>query len=178
MISFDNTDFVDLKIISSKFLNDDRGWFSKLQNFEIFSEEGLSGRIEELYISSSKRGVVRGLHYQISPSQHSKIVWCLYGKIFDVAVDLRPQSENYGKAFEIELSADVPRGVYIPEGFAHGFQSLIEGSVILNGCSKGYSPKDERGVHWQSCGINWPLENAIISEKDASQPTLAAVLAD
>ena len=121
----------------------------------------------------SHKGVVRGLHLQNPPSAQSKIVFCLSGSIYDVAVDLRRKSSTYGKHFAMKLSGSKPFGLYVPEGFAHGFQSIENGTLIINACSNVYEPNAEVGIKWDSCNIEWPIKDVIVSEKDMLQPSLS-----
>lgn len=169
---FEDTPLIGLKVIKFRKLDDNRGFFLKIHNHDLFQNEGLNADIEEIYTSQSFERVVRGLHYQKAPFAHSKLVTCLSGTVFDVAVDIRKGSITYGQHYSITLKANSNTALYIPEGFAHGFQSLEDNSVIINGCSKGYSPEHEGGIAWNSCGIDWPLDNEVLSEKDRNQPAL------
>jgi dTDP-4-dehydrorhamnose 3,5-epimerase len=125
-----------------------------------------------IYISFSKRGVIRGLHYQLPPKAQGKIVIVISGRIFDVVVDIRKKSERFGKFITSVLEEG--EGIWIPIGFAHGFQAL-EDSIIVYLMTEEYSPELYRCIRWDdpSIGIPWPLKNAIISEKDARCPFLA-----
>ena len=173
MITFEETGLEGLKIIQTKHLADDRGYFSKIQNANIFSEAGITASVNEIYTSLSHKGVVRGLHLQNPPSGQSKIVFCLSGSIYDVAVDVRQNSPTYGKHFGIKLSASKPIGLYVPVGFAHGLQSLEDATVIINACSAVYDPDAEVGIKWDSCDIAWPIDEAVVSDKDMQQPKLS-----
>lgn len=172
MITFEETGIKGLKIIHTRHLADNRGYFSKIQNSTIFSDVGITSSVAEIYTSMSHKGVVRGLHFQNPPSAQSKIVFCLSGSIYDVAVDLRKKSPTYGKHYAMKLCSSKPVGLYVPEGFAHGLQSLEDGTFIINACSNVYDPTAEVGIKWDSCNIEWPIKNAIVSEKDMQQPSL------
>ncbi len=172
MIVFEDTLFDGVKIIKTQNLKDERGFFSKLQNSDLYGNAGLGKYVQEIYISKSQKGVVRGLHLQNPPFAQSKIVFCLTGSIFDVAVDIRKKSPTFGKHFSIRLDADNPVGIYVPEGFAHGLQALDDNTLILNACSAVYRPETEVGIAWNSCSINWPIDDAIVSAKDQDQPKL------
>lgn len=174
-MEIENTEFDGLKIIRSKKFSDRRGSFLKLHNYEVFSSIGIDCQIQEIYTSVSKKAVVRGLHYQKAPYAHSKIIFCLAGEIFDVALDIRKSSSTYGEYFSMKLSAESCAGLFIPPGFAHGFQSLKDDSIIVNACSIGYAPNCESGVLWDSCGIDWPIQNPILSDKDRAQPPFQTV---
>lgn len=166
----------DLKIVTCKDFVDDRGAFRKLYNGLFFERFGLNDCLAEVYMSFSQRGAIRGLHYQTEPHAQSKLIYCLSGSVFDVAIDLRVGSPSYGMHHAIVLRSDHPIGVFVPEGFAHGLQALEDNSVIISCCSTGYSPEFEEGVLWSSCGVDWPLENPILSEKDQNLPPLNNVL--
>ena len=167
---FQNTPIRGLKLIKYNGLYDERGFFLKIQNYDLFQNEGLNANVKEIYVSHSCRSVIRGLHYQKKPFAHSKIIFCLSGSIFDVAVDLRKASPTYGNHYSINLKSNSYMGLYIPEGFAHGFQALENNTFIINACSTKYSLEHEAGISWDSCGINWPIKYPILSKKDKKQP--------
>ncbi|MDA9955149.1 dTDP-4-dehydrorhamnose 3,5-epimerase [Gammaproteobacteria bacterium] len=169
---FEDTPIQGLKVITYNELYDERGFFLKIQNYALFENAGLNPKVEEIYLSQSSQNVIRGLHYQEPPFAHSKLMFCLSGSVFDVAVDLRMESPTYGHHFSINLKANSPTGLYIPEGFAHGFQALEDNTVTINALSTGYSPEYEAGIAWNSCDIDWPLDNPILSEKDKNQAAL------
>ena len=170
---FQDTPIKDLKVIKYNRLHDKRGHFLKIHNHDLFKNAGLNTNIDEIYTSQSCINVIRGLHYQKSPFSNSKIIFCLSGSIFDVAIDLRKGSSTYGHHYSIKLKSNSYIGLYVPEGFAHGFQSLEDNTVIINGSSTKYSSEYEAGILWNSCGINWPLDNPILSTKDQKHPTLS-----
>ena len=172
MIKFFDTDFDGLKTFEMKKLSDERGNFIKLFHRDIIAQAKLDGTVGEIYSSTSQKGVIRGMHFQVGEKAQKKIVFCLSGSLFDAAVDLRPNSPTYGKSFSIMLSAQKGNGVYIPEGFAHGLQSLEDNTVLLNICSNVYDPESEQGISCFGCGISWPIEEYVLSEKDAAQVPL------
>lgn len=178
MMIFENTSIEGLKIVKLSELPDNRGLFLKLYNHEIYKENGINGKIEEIYLSQSSRSVIRGLHYQKPPFAHSKLIFCLSGSIFDVALDIRKDSPTYGHHFSIHLESKSNIGLYIPVGFAHGFQSLKDNSTVINGCSKVYSAEYEKGISYDSCGIKWPLDKPILSDKDKNQLSLSEITKD
>ncbi len=147
-------------------LKDARGRFVKIYHQEVFTSLGLDTNFTEEYYSVSAMNTIRGLHFQVPPHDHVKCVTCVYGKIFDVVVDLRKSSPTYKQAFSITLDADKGNILYIPKGFAHGFQVLSETAVFLNKTTTVYHPESESGISWNSCGINWPGLKPMLSEKD------------
>jgi dTDP-4-dehydrorhamnose 3,5-epimerase len=161
-------------LIKPKTFNDQRGSLTKIFHQQTFEELGLSGNFKEEYYSISSKGVIRGLHFQIPPSAHAKCIICLNGSIFDVAVDLRTTSPTYGEHFSMILKAEEPIMLYIPEGLAHGFMALEDNSLFLNKSTTVYDPDCDRGIKWNSCGINWPDLSPVISQKDEQMPTLAS----
>jgi len=128
--------------------------------------------IRECYISSSQKGVVRGMHFQTPPHQHSKIVTCLKGEALDVVVDLRSGSPTYGIAKGIHLNALDPSLVVIPIGFAHGFAALTDDVRMIYFVSSEHAAQDDHGILWSSIDFNWPFESGIISPRDAAFPML------
>jgi dTDP-4-dehydrorhamnose 3,5-epimerase len=126
----------------------------------------LETNFEEEYYSISKKNVLRGLHFQKPPFDHVKCVTCISGKILDVVVDLRKSSPTFKKSFSIILDSDIGNILYIPSGMAHGFIVLSDSATFLNRTTTIYNPDAESGIHWNSCGVDWILDNPIISEKD------------
>ena len=159
-----------LCVIEPKVFYDERGYFVETYNYNGFKEEGLDMQFVQDNQSMSVKGVLRGLHYQKQYPQ-GKLVRCIRGKVFDVAVDLRRSSETYGKWFGVELSAENKKQFYIPEGFAHGFIVLSDEAEFAYKCTDFYHPGDEGGLAWNDpeIGVCWPIEEGmklIISEKD------------
>ncbi len=149
---------------------DDRGYFMETYNYNDFREEGLDMIFVQDNQSMSVRGVLRGLHYQKQYPQ-GKLVRCIRGTVFDVAVDLRTSSETYGRWHGVELSAENKKQFYIPEGFAHGFLVLSDEAEFAYKCTDFYHPGDEGGLAWNDpeIGVEWPVPEGmklIISEKD------------
>lgn len=161
-----------LKISYSPFL-DFRGSLIKLYRKEIFQE--ILPNIEELYISNSKYGVIRGLHFQLGNKGQDKFIYCISGNLLDVSVDLRP-NENFGRIHLEELKGGSPFVLGIPGSFAHGVIILEENTTFINMTSQPYSPGDERGIRWDSLGIKFPIKDPIVSEKDKSWPSLEEIL--
>ncbi len=167
------TGFSGVYLVKSNLLADQRGSFLKLWQEDLFAASLPDTKIREIYTSRSQRGAVRGLHFQVPPHEHDKLIFCLHGKIFDVCVDLRRSSATYGKHFTTELTDNSGLGVLVPRGFAHGLQALTEDALIVNALSGTYVPNAERGIAWDSCGIAWPIAEPLLSEKDKAQPRLA-----
>jgi len=145
---------------------DDRGRLVKTFHETSFKSLDLATNFTEEYYSISKKQVLRGLHFQLPPHDHIKCVTCLSGKIFDVVVDLRKESPTYKQHFSIELDAEKGNMLYIPKGLAHGFYVLSNETIFLNRTTTIYNPESDAGIKWDSCGINWPDSNPILSEKD------------
>ncbi|OLR60196.1 dTDP-4-dehydrorhamnose 3,5-epimerase [Anaerostipes sp. 494a] len=159
-----------LYVIEPTVFKDERGYFVETYNQNDMKEAGLDMVFVQDNQSMSTRGVLRGLHFQKQYPQ-GKLVRVVRGKVFDVAVDLRSDSETYGKWFGVELSAENMKQFYIPEGFAHGFLVLSDEAEFCYKCTDFYHPGDEGGLLWsdEEIGVDWPLEEGvdlIISEKD------------
>jgi dTDP-4-dehydrorhamnose 3,5-epimerase len=158
-------------------LDDERGWFARTFDAEEFRSRGLNPEVVQCNASfNHRRGTLRGMHYQAEPHGESKLVRCVRGAIFDVAVDLRPDSATYRHWHGVELSAENRLAFYIPAGLAHGFQTLADGSEVLYQMGNPYVPGAAKGVRWDdpAFGIEWPAIDAArtISEKDRSYPEL------
>jgi dTDP-4-dehydrorhamnose 3,5-epimerase len=158
-------------IVEPELFQDDRGFFMEMYHQKKFREAGIKEDFVQDNRSRSRRGTIRGLHYQLGKPQ-GKLVWALSGEVFDVAVDIREGSPLLGQWFGITLSGESKRGLYIPRGFAHGFCVLSEEAEFFYKCSDFYSPKDERCIRWNDpdLAIDWPVDKPIVSEKDANAP--------
>jgi len=155
---------------------DHRGFFARMFCKETWEKHGLNPTVNQCNASlTKKKGSVRGLHYQNAPHAEVKTVRCTQGRIFDVCVDIRPGSPTYKKWFGIELTAENHAMLYIPEGCAHGFQTLEDDSEVFYLVSAAYNKESEGGVKFDdpAIGIEWPLPVSDISEKDAAHPPLA-----
>lgn len=161
----------DVLLVIPRKHRDDRGWFMETWREEDFREAGIPPFVQENH-SHSVRGVLRGLHLQRPPTAQGKLVRCTRGKIFDVAVDVRPDSDTYGSHVAATLDDSGPM-LWIPEGFAHGFQA-IEDSDVLYKVTRPYSPGDEACVRWDSAGVAWPLAQPRVSAKDLAGVPLDA----
>jgi len=154
---------------------DERGWFARAFCADEFSEHGLESHIEQINMSLNHRaGTLRGLHYQVPPAAESKLIRCVRGGLFDVAVDIRPDSPTYGEWFGLELSVDNGSALLVPPGCAHGFQTLVDDTVALYCVSAAYQPELERGISHADpeIGIRWPHDITCVSPRDRSLPFL------
>lgn len=168
-------EFSGLKIIEPKIFKDDRGYFFETYKASSFKEMGLADEFVQANQSFSIKGVIRGLHFQTAASAQAKLVRCLRGEIYDVALDLRKSSPTFGKYFGIILSAQNRQMFYIPKGFAHGFSTLSDEAEVLYNVSGGeYDPKSEGGVRFDDpeIAIDWQVKNPIVSDKDKILPFL------
>lgn len=147
-------------------LSDPRGAFVKWFQYDVWRQLGLSVEIKEQYYSRSQRYVVRGLHFQIPPAQHDKAVFCVSGRAFDVLLDLRKGSPTFGEHHVCHLDSGNANGVYVPEGLAHGFAALEDDTVLLYQVTSEYSPENDSGVRWDSAGVEWPVSQPIVSDRD------------
>jgi dTDP-4-dehydrorhamnose 3,5-epimerase len=165
-------------LIEPERFEDERGFLAPSFSREEFEERGLTGCFVGNNISfNHRRGTVRGLHYQVKPYAQAKLVRCTRGSIFDVAVDLRPDSSTFGKWAEAELSAENRLMMYLPADMAHGFQTLEDNTEVFYQSSETYVPAANRGWRWNdpAFGIDWPLPNeAIINTRDATYPDFKA----
>lgn len=152
---------------------DDRGFFSRVFCEKEFAANGLATRWVQCNLSYNKsKGTVRGLHFQTAPFQENKLIWCNRGSIYDVFVDLRPDSVTYLQWFGAELNSEMRRLLYVPQGFANGFQTLVDNSEVYYHVSEFFNQNFYTGVRWDdpAFGIRLPLEVSCISEKDQSFP--------
>lgn len=162
-------------IIDLGLREDVRGYFTRVFGKDELKKQGISYNIAQINRSMTiTKGTIRGLHYQMKPKEEDKIVQCLEGKIFDVALDIRKNSKTFGEWVGVELSKDNKRMLLVPKGFAHGFQTLDKNCVVEYFVSQYYSPTHERGIRWDdpSFNIEWPIKKALLSEKDQSWPLL------
>jgi len=164
-----------LKLIIPRLFHDERGYFCEIYKKSDFRQQG----IKELFIqdnfSLSRQGVLRGLHFQLPPYTQGKLVQCVRGQIFDVAVDIRVDSVTFGRWHSFDLSENNHHILYIPAGFAHGFLTLSADALVMYKATKEYAPEADRGIIWNDpeVAIKWPIiDNIIVSEKDKLHPTL------
>ena len=171
------TSFEGLIEIFPDVFADERGWFYEFYKEETFRKNHLHYSFVQENQSFSKKGVVRGLHFQQPPYAQAKLVTALTGKVLDVVVDLRPTSETFKQTYNCLLESSKRNMLLIPEGFAHGFAAL-EDSIFFYKCSSPYNKQSESGIRWNDpqLKIDWNVENPIISAKDSELPPLAVVL--
>ena len=174
MFKFNKTDIEGVFIIESQVFGDNRGYFLETYNKKDFDDAGLKYDFVQDNQSKSRKGVLRGLHFQKNHPQ-AKLVRVLEGEVFDVAVDLRKDSKTYGKWVGVVLSAENKKQFMIPRGFAHGFVVLSDEATFAYKCDDFYHPEDEGGIMWNDPEVNikWPFEGEVIlSEKDKKHPSL------
>lgn len=159
-------------IIETDIYEDKRGIFIKTFNYTIFKEKGLEYDFKESFYSISKRGVVRGMHFQMPPYDYAKLVYATSGRIIDVVLDIRKGLPTYGKYISVELSAENGKCIYISRGCAHGFLALEDNSTVIYLQTKEYSPEHDKGVRWDSFGMNWEIEKPILSSRDSGFPKI------
>lgn len=172
-MKFIETDLSGVYIIELEAIEDERGFFARTFCRDEFAAKGLKSDIAQCSISyNARRSTLRGMHYQVDPAAETKIVQCMRGACFDVIVDLRPDSKTYCQWLGLELKAASRQLLYIPEGFAHGFQTLEDETVVYYQISTPYAPQHARGVRWDdpAFAIKWPFKEPILSEKDKFWP--------
>ena len=156
-------------------LEDERGFFARSYSAEEFAARGLPAAMPQSSVSfNARRGTLRGLHYQAEPHAEDKLVRCTAGAIYDVIVDLRPDSPTARRWFGVELSAANHRSLFVPKGLAHGFMTLRDDTEVLYMISVPYAPGFERGLRWNdpAIGISWPTAPSVVSARDAAYPLL------
>jgi dTDP-4-dehydrorhamnose 3,5-epimerase len=160
-------------IVEPKVFGDERGFFMETWHVERYEEAGLPSRFVQDNLSFSRRGILRGLHFQ-NPDQQGKLVYVLQGEVYDVAVDIRVHSPTFGEWTSVTLSAENKRQFYVPEGFAHGFLVTSDSALFAYKCTANYNAKAEAVVLWNDpeIGIEWPAEAPVLSEKDGAAPRL------
>ena len=167
-----DTPISDLKIVELQVFGDERGWFTESWNQSKFKELGLDYDFAQDNHSMSIKNTLRGLHFQTSPGQ-AKLVRCIQGEIWDVAVDIRPESPTFKKWFGLNLSAHNHQMLMIPVGFAHGFCVLSETAEVVYKCSSVYDGKTEAGFAWDDAdvGVEWPVKEPLLSQRDINAPS-------
>jgi dTDP-4-dehydrorhamnose 3,5-epimerase len=161
-------------IVRPRVLTDARGSFVKTFHEPSFANRGLRTDWTEEFQSSSRRGVIRGMHFQTPPADHAKLVFCSAGSVLDVIVDLRCGSPTYGEHRSLTLHAEQGTGIYIPTGCAHGFLSLSDTSTMYYKVTSVHAPTCDAGIAWDGFGFVWPVEGPLLSERDRGHPPLAA----
>ena len=171
-----DTSIPGILLFEPDMFKDSRGYFMEIFHRKKYAEIGLDRSFVQENFSHSKRGIIRGLHYQLRQPQ-AKFLYVMRGEIFDVAVDIRRGSPTFGKWFGTNLSDENRRQIFVPEGFAHGFCVLSESADVFYKCTDFYNPGDEYGIFWsdKTIGIDWPIENPFLSEKDSLFKPLKAI---
>jgi dTDP-4-dehydrorhamnose 3,5-epimerase len=167
----EQTGIPECYLVKPRSFGDSRGTLTKTFHVSQFRDLGLPTDWPEEYVSTSMAGAVRGMHFQVPPAAHAKLVFCTFGQILDVVVDLRRGSPTFGEHRSFRLSG-VDTGVYVPIGCAHGFLSEQDGTTVLYRGTTVHSPEHEGGIAWNSFGFNWPVDSPVVSEKDQRQPAL------
>lgn len=161
-----------LIVITPYVFTDDRGFFMETYRGDEFGKVGIKEEFIQDNHSRSTKGVIRGLHFQIEPHEQSKLVRCIRGEVFDVAVDLRKKSDTFGKWFGVVLSEENKKMLYIPKGFAHGYSTLSDVAEVVYKVDEFYSREDERGLIYNDpkLAVEWRVSNPIVSTKDKALP--------
>lgn len=165
------TELLGCYLLKPTVFTDQRGSFTKTYHDQIFSEHGFNTHWCEEYFSVSNKNVIRGMHFQLPPYDHEKLVYCVYGAVMDVIIDLRLTSPTYKKYVSIELSSTNSNMLYIPKGCAHGFKALENNTIMMYKVSTVYNQDADCGVMWNSCNIDWQLkvdEIPTVSTRDMS----------
>ncbi len=169
-----STSLEGLKLIQPDKFDDSRGYYLKSYEKKAFLEQGIDFNVVQISHSFNQtKGTIRGMHFQAEPFSQGKLVFCEKGKAFDVAIDLRKGSVSYGQWYGVELSEENKQILYIPKGFAHGFQTLEDNTEIIYFVSEEYSKEHESGVKWNDpvFNVKWPLEPTVIADKDNNWPS-------
>ncbi|MCP5536765.1 MAG: dTDP-4-dehydrorhamnose 3,5-epimerase [Akkermansiaceae bacterium] len=163
-----------VKVIKPFVFEDERGNFVKPYHHHQLAALGIDFELREEFFSTSAAGVLRGMHFQVPPHAHQKLIYCISGSVTDVLLDLRVQSPSYGQAVSIELSERNRHVVYVPVGFAHGFYSLEDNSCLVYKTDEVHAPESDQGVLWNSFGFTWPKHGneTVISERDSKHVKL------
>ncbi|MEX0769419.1 MAG: dTDP-4-dehydrorhamnose 3,5-epimerase [Balneolaceae bacterium] len=171
-MKFISTDIRDLLILEPTVFGDERGYFLETYRREYFEDQGIDVEFIQDNTSLSQKGTIRGLHYQKRKHAQAKLMRVSRGAILDIAVDIRQESDTFGRHVAVELSEENHRQLYIPEGFAHGFAVLTTEAVIHYKCNRYYYPEAEHGIRWDDpdLKIDWRVSDPIVSDKDLNQP--------
>jgi dTDP-4-dehydrorhamnose 3,5-epimerase len=165
-MQLENTEIEGVYIINNFNASDERGLFAKTFNKEVFEKNDLEFSIRESYFSISQKDVIRGMHFQLPPNAHEKLVYVPQGSILDIVVDLRKESATYLKHISVELTASNYKSIYIPKGCAHGFKSLQDDTITVYNVATEYNQLSDEGIHYDSLGLDWGVKNPIISKRD------------
>ena len=162
------TEFLGLYEIENKIFQDKRGLFVKTFNFDDFVEGALEIEFKESFYSVSKKNVLRGMHFQLPPHDHAKLIYVVDGEILDVAVDIRRDSTTFGRYYAINLSSQNAKSLYMEKGFAHGFLTLSDSATVVYMTTSIHVPSSDTGIRWDSFGFDWNgIKKTIVSERDS-----------
>ena len=171
-MKIERTEIEGVYIIDNFNAADDRGLFVKTFNKNTFNENNLDFEIKESYYSVSNKNVIRGMHFQLPPHDHEKLVYVAKGSILDVIVDLRKKSKTYKQHISINLSEENKKSIFIPKGLAHGFKSMKDGTITVYNVASEYNADFDSGIKFDSLDFNWNSLNAIVSNRDQDFQTL------
>ena len=171
-MTIEKTILRDVFIINNFNAIDDRGLFVKTFNKNLFNDLDLNFEIRESYFSHSKCDVIRGMHFQLPPHDHDKLVYVPQGAILDVVVDLRKKSTTFGNYISVELSDQNKKSLFIPKGFAHGFKSLLDNTITVYNVTREYNSTADSGINYDSFGFDWQVDCPIISDRDSTFDSL------
>src|SRR5437588_1377343 len=161
------TELPGLKLIRPKIFQDARGSFVKTFHADFFREQGMEFQPREEFYSTSAKGVLRGMHFQLPPAAHAKLVYCLGGRVLDVVLDMRRNSPAFGRTFSCELDTIRRELLFIPAGFAHGFLALEDNSLMVYKTDVVHTPASDSGISWNSFGFQWPVASPVLSDRDS-----------
>lgn len=163
-------------VIHGRIFKDDRGEFRKSVHKPEFEKLGLKWSFDEQFYTISHKNVVRGMHIQLPPHDHEKLVYCVQGQVLDVLVDLRKDSPQFGQTMSVTLDHESGESLYIPKGVAHGFRSMTDNSIMMYAVTTCHSPAADTGVRWNSIPFDWGIVDPIVSVRDKSLPLLGAFI--
>jgi dTDP-4-dehydrorhamnose 3,5-epimerase len=159
-----------VRVLQPRLFEDVRGRFVKTYQADAFQAAGIDFVPHQEFYSVSTRGVLRGMHFQVPPAAHQKLVYCSRGRVLDVVLDLRKGSPGFGHAYSRELTAETAELLFIPKGLAHGFLALEDDSTMVYQMDTVYTPECDAGILWNSFGFDWPVAKPILSERDKAFP--------
>jgi dTDP-4-dehydrorhamnose 3,5-epimerase len=164
----------DVVLVTPQLFRDERGSFAEIFKHSEFEAAGLAVRWKQMNCSISRKNVLRGMHYQLEPNAQGKLVSIMQGRIFDAVIDIRRRSASFGQWASVELDAEKKQMLWVPPGFAHGFCALSDTAEVFYAVTAEYAPESERGIIWNdpAVGIDWPIKEPILSDKDARYPLL------
>jgi dTDP-4-dehydrorhamnose 3,5-epimerase len=170
---FRETELKGAFVIDPQRIEDERGFFARSWCRKEFEAQGLNPNLVQCNISfNSAKGTLRGMHYQVAPFEEAKLIRCTRGSLYDIIVDIRPESETFGQYFSVVLTSENRTMLFVPEGFAHGFLTMEDHTEVFYQMSQFYAPEHARGFRWNDpvFGIRWPGDVKVISERDRSYP--------